>query len=317
MNHPVVSILLTSFNAEKYIALAIESILHQTFTDWELIILDDCSTDSTRNIISDFDDKRIRHIYPEKNLGYVASKNVLLKQVSGSFACFVDADDWIVPDFLKKYLSVFSEHSSAMACMSSFMRVMPDTSEKPQHFYDKSRFISYKEDEILFAGAGIMFRSEVIKIIDGFEPFFDKLMGDDNYWAVKIAERFPFYYLREPLYYYRSNINSITATFDNPKKLTIIAILKELKRQRKKTGTDWLEQKDFESIRAYEKKLLADKKWIAEQYRTYAAVRLDYNDFKTARQLLAKAFRKNPFDIRIIRTSFYMFRQMMKSISKK
>ena len=88
-----ISVILPVYNGEKYIKKAIESVLAQTLTDFELIIVNDGSTDGTLNIINQFKDSRIRLITQE-NRGPGASRNVALKHASGEYVMYLDADDW-------------------------------------------------------------------------------------------------------------------------------------------------------------------------------------------------------------------------------
>jgi len=308
--HPLISVLMTSYNAEAFIAEAIESVVKQTYQNWELLILDDASKDGTRAVIDSFHDERIRRIYNAQNIGYVASKNILLENISGEFACFVDADDWVDCTLLDELLKA-AISQNAMACVCDYARISPDGKKQVLDFYEESRFIDVKKDEIVFPGGGILFKTEVVKRIGGFEMFFDKLLGDDNYWAFKIAEKYPFYYFKKPLYNYRANPNSLTAVFNNLRKLTVVAVLNELKKQRLKTGTDWLEQDRHDRIEKFEKHLLSSKKWLSEQYRMYAAVRLDYKDHSAARRLIWKAFKVYPLSTKTLRTYFYLIRQKL------
>ena len=95
-----VSVILTAFNEEKYIAKAIESILAQTLTDFELIIVNDGSTDNTLNIIKGFGDERIILINQE-NSGPGASRNRALKMAKGEYVMYLDGDDWYRDDALE------------------------------------------------------------------------------------------------------------------------------------------------------------------------------------------------------------------------
>lgn len=95
-----VSIILTAFNEERYIKKAIESILNQTFTDFELIIVNDGSTDSTLSIINSFDDSRITVISHE-NIGPGASRNGAMEHVNGEYVMYLDGDDWYREDAIE------------------------------------------------------------------------------------------------------------------------------------------------------------------------------------------------------------------------
>ena len=305
VENPLVSVLLTCYNAEDFIEQAIESVLSQTYQNWELLILDDCSRDKTREIINSFPDPRIRKIFTETNIGYVRSKNILLKEFKGNFACFLDADDWMASERISRQLGVFNEFPKVGACMCNYVRVMPDGVEKRMDFYHQSKFLDYKTDDLNFAGSGIMFRKEVYTKIGGFELYFDKLLGDDSYWAFKIAEKFPFYFLKDSLYYYRANANSITASFTNLRKLTVVELLKKLRQQRRETGTDWIQNGETDAALNYEKYLMTKRKWLGESYRVAAAVRLDYGDKKAAFKYLVQAFKLNPLSVINIATLRY------------
>jgi teichuronic acid biosynthesis glycosyltransferase TuaG len=94
--NPLVSVVMPAYNAEKYIFEAIQSVVNQTYQNWELIVVDDCSTDNTKAIIETFanQDKRIKPIYLDKNGGKPSIvKNVGLKKVSGEYIAFLDSDD--------------------------------------------------------------------------------------------------------------------------------------------------------------------------------------------------------------------------------
>src|ERR1035437_799289 len=92
---PAISVLMPAYNAEKYIGEAIESILNQTFKDFELIIVNDASTDSTLSIIQKFakKDKRVKVYENKKNLYIAANRNRLIKLANGKYVAWQDADD--------------------------------------------------------------------------------------------------------------------------------------------------------------------------------------------------------------------------------
>ena len=99
----MVSILMPAYNTAPFIAEAIESILTQTFTDFELLIADDASTDNTFEIARVFleKDRRIKVFKHPENLGFVGNKNFLLKQASGDYIAWQDSDDISYPERIK------------------------------------------------------------------------------------------------------------------------------------------------------------------------------------------------------------------------
>lgn len=109
---PRVSVLMPAYNAEKYIGEAIESILNQTFNDFEFIIIDDCSTDRTWEIIQQYakKDGRILSLQNDKNLKLSATLNRGIGLAKGKYIARMDADDWSYPDRLKKQVDFMEEH---------------------------------------------------------------------------------------------------------------------------------------------------------------------------------------------------------------
>ena len=97
---PEISVILPVFNSEEFIGKAIESVLAQTFEDFELIIVDDGSTDSSKDIIDSFEDDRIRLI-SQSNQGPGAARNNALKIAQGEYIMYLDSDDWFCPDALE------------------------------------------------------------------------------------------------------------------------------------------------------------------------------------------------------------------------
>lgn len=101
MNSPKISILTPSFNHEKYVGFFIESVLAQTFSDFELIIVDDYSTDRNVEEIKKFQDSRIKLIQHEFNKGINAALNTAFKQSSGEFLVFLASDDMLKSNALE------------------------------------------------------------------------------------------------------------------------------------------------------------------------------------------------------------------------
>lgn len=106
-----VSVLMASYNHEKYLSEAIESVLNQTLPDLELIIVDDCSTDNSRKIIEKYlaMDGRVRAFFHSKNMGIPRTANECLNVTTGEFISFIGSDDVWVPSKLEKQLSVLSK----------------------------------------------------------------------------------------------------------------------------------------------------------------------------------------------------------------
>lgn len=119
---PKISVIMPAYNSEKYIAEAIESILNQTFTDFEFIIIDDGSTDKTEQIIKTYTDKRIKFIKNKSNLGIVESLNYGIEIATGEFIARMDADDISLPNRFEKQLKMFEGRPSLGLISASIYR---------------------------------------------------------------------------------------------------------------------------------------------------------------------------------------------------
>lgn len=101
----LVSIIMPAYNTGRYISESIKSVLAQSYSDWELIIVDDCSTDNTDEVVASFNDPRIRYMKNEKNSGAAVSRNRALREAKGKWIAFLDSDDLWLPEKLEKQIS--------------------------------------------------------------------------------------------------------------------------------------------------------------------------------------------------------------------
>ncbi len=116
----LVSIITPSYNSSEFIMDCIDSVISQTFQNWEMIIVDDFSNDNSRNIISNFSekDKRIKSIFLEENIGAAASRNVAIRQAKGKYIAFLDSDDIWKKDKLEKQITFMNEKDIAFSFTS-------------------------------------------------------------------------------------------------------------------------------------------------------------------------------------------------------
>lgn len=110
----LVSIVMPSYNTGKFIAASIESVMKQTYTNWELIIVDDCSTDNTDEVVEHYlFDKRVNYIKNETNKGAALSRNKALAEAKGKYIAFLDSDDLWLPNKLEKQISFMKQNNYA------------------------------------------------------------------------------------------------------------------------------------------------------------------------------------------------------------
>ena len=107
----LVSIIMPSYNTAEYIAESIQSVLAQSYKDWELLIVDDCSTDNTDEVVKPYlSDERIKYMKNDANSGAAVSRNRALREAKGKWIAFLDSDDLWMPDKLSKQINFMEEH---------------------------------------------------------------------------------------------------------------------------------------------------------------------------------------------------------------
>lgn len=118
-----VSIIMPSYNASETIKKSIDSVIQQSYPYWELIIVDDCSSDTTSYIVSRVTDVRVKFISLQENSGSpVTPRNIAIKEATGDYIAFLDSDDYWLPNKLCMQLSMMHEHHS-LVCHGSYYRV--------------------------------------------------------------------------------------------------------------------------------------------------------------------------------------------------
>ncbi len=109
-NQPLVSIIMPSYNTADFIEESVQSVLDQTYQNWELVIVDDCSTDQTDDVISKFNDQRIIFQKNDANSGAAVSRNKAIASAKGRYIAFLDSDDLWSKEKLEKQVSFMLEH---------------------------------------------------------------------------------------------------------------------------------------------------------------------------------------------------------------
>lgn len=110
---PHFSVIMPLYNKAPYVRKGVESVVEQTFKDWELIVVDNGSTDGSGEIVSEFSDSRIRMIRLEENIGPGAARNRGVAESTAPRICFLDADDWWEPTFLEEMAGLIERHPDA------------------------------------------------------------------------------------------------------------------------------------------------------------------------------------------------------------
>jgi len=133
-NHPKVTVFMAAYNAEEFLRPAMESVLNQTFRDFEFLIVNDGSTDKTQEILESYKDPRIRIIVHETNKNLVISRNDGLRNAKGEYIVIMDADDISVPTRIGKQVAFMDAHPNIGIC-GSWIRTFGDSSGFTVKYY--------------------------------------------------------------------------------------------------------------------------------------------------------------------------------------
>lgn len=128
----LVSIIMPSWNTEQFIAETIQSVIDQTYTKWELIIVDDCSTDNTDLVVESFKDDRIKYFHNDKNSGAALTRNKAMREAKGEWIAFLDSDDLWMPEKLEHQIEFMKKNGYGIS-YTEYEKI--DENSKPLNIY--------------------------------------------------------------------------------------------------------------------------------------------------------------------------------------
>lgn len=202
----LVSIIMPSYNTGKFIAETINSVLAQTYTNWELIIVDDCSTDNTDEVVAGFCDERIRYIKNEKNSGAAVSRNRALREAKGKWIAFLDSDDLWLPQKLEKQIAFMTENGYGFS-YTQYSEV--DESTKPLGITVSGPKRITKRGMYRYCWPGcltVMYDADLVGLIQ----IEDIRKNNDYAMWLKVGKKADCYLLNEKLAKYRIRSGSIS-----------------------------------------------------------------------------------------------------------
>lgn len=203
-----VSVIMPSYNCEKYIAASIDSVINQTYTEWELLIVDDVSTDKTKDIIKSYikQDARIKLFVMEENSGAALCRNKAVEEASGQFIAFLDSDDIWSEEKLKLQLSFMLENNYSITC-TGYQQI--DSQGVGRTFLPKTK-VDY-EGILLTCPVGnstVIYNCENLGKI--YTPNIRK-RNDDALWLKMLKKEKYIYGMQDILMYYRIRPGSISS----------------------------------------------------------------------------------------------------------
>jgi glycosyltransferase involved in cell wall biosynthesis/2-polyprenyl-3-methyl-5-hydroxy-6-metoxy-1,4-benzoquinol methylase len=207
---PRLSVIMSTHNDARFLPLAMESILQQTYRDFECIIVDDASTDESARILRRYTDPRVRILHHDQNIGLTRSLNEALTHCHGTYVARMDGDDIALPDRFMKQVTFLDEHPGVGMVGTAFMYIDADntvTGWEPVYVTDeeiRSRLLKQN----CFGHGTVMARRALLQDLGGYDESF-KFSQDYDLW-LRIAERASVANLADKLYCWRRTQDSIS-----------------------------------------------------------------------------------------------------------
>lgn len=213
------------YNSEKYVIDSIQSILNQSFSDFELIVVDDCSTDSSFSLVSGLEDSRIKLIKMPENSGISKALNKGIDVAKGEYIFRMDSDDISLPYRLEKQIKYMDENPSCALCGSwiktfGYNEVLFDYDSSPEKIKSNLMFFN------CIAHPSVVIRK---KFIDDNNLFYEEDFpcAEDFYLWTKVSKLGEIHNIKEVLLMYRTHENQIGKTFRDIQRKSVLGIIKK------------------------------------------------------------------------------------------
>lgn len=213
----LVSVIIAAYNHEKYIKECIESVLNQTYTNLEVIVEDDFSTDNTKEVIKGIKDKRLKKIYSKRNKGTVNTLNELTKMCTGKYIAVLGSDDIWYPTKIEEQLKVFKENPKLGAVFTQMDLIDENgnvySKDDPNYkIFNNKNMKSYERLRIFYEkGNHLCHPTSMIsrKAIDDIGPYNRafRQLHDYEYWT-RLLQKYEIYIIPKKLIGYRRELNN-------------------------------------------------------------------------------------------------------------
>lgn len=200
-----VSVIIPTYNSAHFIIEAVESVLNQTFTDFEILVIDDGSTDATKEVLIEKYGNLVRYFYKE-NGGVSKARNFGIENAQGKYVAFLDSDDAWIPEKLEKQVSALEKNAENKACYSSFF--LCDENLIPVGVNESNRKSDALTDLLLIGNvvatpSTVIAEKELFQQVGGFDHELSQC-ADWEMW-IRLATKTEFIYIDKPLLKYRQH----------------------------------------------------------------------------------------------------------------
>jgi glycosyltransferase involved in cell wall biosynthesis len=276
MSSPTVSVIIPTFNRPEFLALAIRSVLRQTFQDFELIIVDNGSSEATKKTINEFMDERIRYLRIDVNNGVSRARNLAIEHAVGKYVAFLDDDDEWMPDKLARQVQLMERTPGDVGGVytgcykidrSSGAIVQRITPSKRGYLFDELCAVN-----CIGTASTVLLRRECAMKVGLFDE--DMLFGEEYDFWIRVSRQYHFECIGEPLVKYFMHANNASLDYE--------VVKQGFEAQEKKYGS-WFAR---------------NRKANGERYLSLGVLFCFSGDMKKGRKALLQAIRLNPFEVK-------------------
>lgn len=210
MDNLLISIITPTYNSENFIKSTIDSVLNQSYKNWEMLIVDDFSSDRTNDIIKKFvhDDDRFMHIKLKENSGAAVARNIALERARGDYIAFIDSDDLWLPDKLKLQIQFMNMNKCAVCCTSySLINGKGEDIDKIIEVRNKLNLSSYLKDTRVGFSTVLVDK----RIVGDFKMMNIRTRQDAQLLISFLKKGFNIFGISDTLVKYRVHRNSISS----------------------------------------------------------------------------------------------------------
>lgn len=295
ISNPLVTVVTVTYNSAKYVREAIESILNSTYTNLELILGDDCSTDNTWEIIKEFNDPRIVAYRNDTNLGEYPNRYMAIALARGEYLIFIDGDDMIYPHGLEYMVKMLDANPDCgMAVMYPFLNwVFLPAKISPYEFY-VSNFFAKGFNDIAFANT--FFNTDKLKKKSVLPTRFKT---GDTYIRLEIAACYPTLLISDQLTWWRETPGQASQLIRKNTK----SIIENFLMHREVILTTPNPLNKVERLLAISNELFKIKQIVASSFKRFQfnkaffILQASYREKILFQIVFSKYTRKNPFDV--------------------
>lgn len=273
---PKVSVIIPTYNRADFLKKAVQSVLHQTYQDYEILVRDDGSTDNTQQVISNFKDSRIRYTRNMTNIGVIQNRNNAVNNSKGKYIAFLDDDDEWLPEKLEKQMSIIEASPAKLGGVYSGAYSIDTKLGKivklsvPEY---RGYILKHLLKNNFIMTSTLVLKKKCFEKVGLFDPEF-KSASDFDMW-IRVAEKFEFDYVLSALVNYNVHENRISSNY--------IRRICGLKR-----------------LTAKHRKLFAEnKKALTNQLLNLGVAYCYGGKTKEGRKTFTKALKLDPFDVRL------------------